>query len=99
MAKSRRKELFPNVTDQQWNDWKWQVRNRIESLEQLKKYVKLSKEEEEGIRKSLKTIRMAITPSLKGVGTIHDGEVWREVRLHSLCLEIGIDHLLEARQG
>ena len=62
MAKSRRKELFPNVTDQQWNDWKWQVRNRIESLEQLKKYVKLSKEEEEGIRKSLKTIRMAITP-------------------------------------
>ena len=46
MAVSRRKELFPEVTDAQWNDWKWQVRNRIETLEKLKKYIKLSKEEE-----------------------------------------------------
>lgn len=62
MAVSRRKQLFPNVTDAQWNDWKWQVRNRIETLEELKKYIKLSKEEQEGIRESLKTLRMAITP-------------------------------------
>ena len=32
---SRRYELFPNVTDEQWNDWKWQVKNRIETLEDL----------------------------------------------------------------
>ena len=62
MNVSRRKELFPEVTDAQWNDWKWQVKNRIEDLATLKKYIKLSKEEEEGIRESLKTIRMAITP-------------------------------------
>ena len=36
MAESRRKQLFPDVTDEQWNDWKWQVRNRIETLEDLK---------------------------------------------------------------
>ena len=59
---SRRKEMFPNVSDAEWNDWKWQVRNRIETLEQLKKYVKLTPEEEEGVAKSLKTLRMAITP-------------------------------------
>jgi len=59
---SRRKELFPEVTDIQWNDWKWQVRNRIETLEQLKKYVHLTEEEEEGVKKSLATLRMAITP-------------------------------------
>ena len=35
---SRRFELFPDVTDEQWNDWKWQVRNRIETLDQLKIY-------------------------------------------------------------
>lgn len=23
-----------NATDEQWNDWRWQVRNRIETLEQ-----------------------------------------------------------------
>ncbi|MDD4746274.1 MAG: lysine 2,3-aminomutase [Salinivirgaceae bacterium] len=60
--KSRRKEYFPNVSDSDWNDWKWQVRNRIETLEELKKYINLTPEEEEGIRKSLQTLRMAITP-------------------------------------
>ena len=62
MVESRRKQLFPDVTDEQWNDWKWQVKNRIETLEQLKKYVNLSAEEEEGVKQTLKTLRMAITP-------------------------------------
>ena len=62
MVESRRKQLFPDVTDEQWNDWKWQVKNRIETLEELKKYVKLSAEEEEGVKQTLKTLRMAITP-------------------------------------
>ena len=62
MKVSRRKELFPNVTNEQWNDWKWQVRNRIETLEELKKYVNLTEEEEMGVKKSLQTLRMAITP-------------------------------------
>ncbi|NLB67483.1 MAG: lysine 2,3-aminomutase [Bacteroidales bacterium] len=62
MNVSRRKELFPEVTDAQWNDWKWQVKNRIETLDQLKKYVKLTPEEEEGVKKTLSTLRMAITP-------------------------------------
>ena len=54
--------MFPDVTDEQWNDWKWQVKNRIETLEDLKKYVKLTAEEEEGVKKTLSTLRMAITP-------------------------------------
>jgi len=62
MQEIRRKQLFPEVTDEQWNDWKWQVKNRIETLEDLKKYVKLTAEEEEGVRKTLSTLRMAITP-------------------------------------
>lgn len=57
-----RKRMFPNVTDEQWNDWKWQVKNRIETLDELKKYINLTPEEEEGVAKSLQTLRMAITP-------------------------------------
>ncbi len=57
-----RGKYFPNVTDAEWNDWTWQVKNRIEKLEDLEKYVKLSPEEEEGVRQVLKTFRMAITP-------------------------------------
>ena len=62
MTESRRYELFPNVTDEQWNSWEWQVKNRIETLEDLKKYVSLTPEEEEGVKKTLQTLRMAITP-------------------------------------
>ncbi|MCH3924404.1 MAG: lysine 2,3-aminomutase [Bacteroidales bacterium] len=62
MQVNRRNELFPNVSDKEWNDWKWQVKNRVETLEDLKKYISLTKEEEDGIRNTLKTLRMAITP-------------------------------------
>ncbi|MFA6844052.1 MAG: KamA family radical SAM protein, partial [Bacilli bacterium] len=59
---SNRKKLFPNVTDEEWNSWHWQVKNRVTTLEQLKKYIKLTKEEEDGIAKTLNILRMAITP-------------------------------------
>ena len=62
MTESKRKIFFPEVSDEQWNDWKWQVKNRIETVEELKKHIKLTEEEEVGIRESLKTLRMAITP-------------------------------------
>jgi len=59
---SRAYGLFRDVPDEQWNDWKWQVRNRVETLDELKKYVRLSKEEEEGVQKCLGELRMAVTP-------------------------------------
>lgn len=59
---NNRQKLFPDVTDAEWNDWHWQVRNRIETLDQLKKYIRLTPEEEEGVAKTLSTLRMAITP-------------------------------------
>ncbi|MDO4721471.1 MAG: lysine 2,3-aminomutase [Peptostreptococcaceae bacterium] len=58
----RRAELFPNVTDEQWNDWRWQVRNRITTVDELKKYIPLTEEEEKGVQSCLETLRMAITP-------------------------------------
>jgi lysine 2,3-aminomutase len=62
MPMSRRAEMFPEVTDLQWNDWKWQVRNRIENLDELKSHFRLTPKEEAGVLQSLATIRMAITP-------------------------------------
>lgn len=59
---SRRFQLFPNVTDEQWNDWKWQVRNRIETVDQLKEFINLTPDEETGVTEALKKLRMAITP-------------------------------------
>ena len=64
MNESRRKYYFPDVTDEQWNDWHWQVKNRIETLDDLKKYVTLTPEEEEGVRESLKTLTTPYVSSL-----------------------------------
>lgn len=55
-------ELWKDVTDEQWNDWKWQVRNRITTVEQLKKVINITSEEEVAIEKVLGTLRMGITP-------------------------------------
>lgn len=62
MKVNRRYELFKDVTDEQWNDWRWQLKNRIETIEDLKKYIPLTAEEEEGVKQCLGTLRMAITP-------------------------------------
>ena len=57
-----RNGLFAEVSEKDWNDWRWQVANRIETVEDLKKHISITAEEEEGIRKCLGTLRMAITP-------------------------------------
>jgi lysine 2,3-aminomutase len=61
-SEARRKELFPDIPDEKWNDWHWQVSHRISDVDTLKKYLPLTEEEEEGSRKALETFRMAITP-------------------------------------
>ncbi len=54
--------LWKDVTQAQWDDWKWQVKNRISTLEDLKQVINLTPEEEEGVKKSLEILRMGITP-------------------------------------
>lgn len=61
-GEARRRELFPDIPDEKWNDWTWQVSNRITDVDRLKKYLPLTAEEEEGARKALENFRMAITP-------------------------------------
>ena len=54
--------LWPDVTEDLWEDWHWQVENRITKLEQLKEILQLTDEEEKGIRGSRGRLSMAITP-------------------------------------
>jgi len=35
--------LWKNVTKNQWDDWKWQVQNRITTVDQLKEVVNLTR--------------------------------------------------------
>jgi len=52
----------PEPYGDEWQDWKWQIRNRITTVEQLEKVVCLSEKEKENISLCLKNFRMAITP-------------------------------------
>ena len=54
--------LWKDTTPGEWNDWRWQVRNRITTLDQLNQVIDLSDEESAGVEKCLQSFRMAITP-------------------------------------
>ena len=54
--------LWKKVTAQEWNDWRWQLRNRITTVDQLKQVVEMTPEEEDMVNRALKSLRMAITP-------------------------------------
>jgi lysine 2,3-aminomutase len=59
---SGRKHYFPHVSDAEWNDWRWQFRNRITTLEELARFLPVPAEEWELRREVLKDFRMGITP-------------------------------------
>ena len=59
---SSTRNFFSDVPDEQWNDWRWQIKNRIETLDELRKHMHFTREEAEGIEKCLGSMRMAITP-------------------------------------
>jgi lysine 2,3-aminomutase len=54
--------LWKDVSESEWNDWKWQVANRVVTVDALSRIVHLTSMEIQGIEKCLKSLRMAITP-------------------------------------
>ncbi|HOP57657.1 MAG TPA: lysine 2,3-aminomutase [Bacillota bacterium] len=58
----RKNKYFKTVSDADWNNWKWQVKNRIINAESLKKYLDITPQEEKEINSVLNKFRMAITP-------------------------------------
>jgi lysine 2,3-aminomutase len=53
---------FPLTTIDSWNDWKWQLRNAITSIEDLKKIMKLSEKEIMAINNLKGRLPLRITP-------------------------------------
>ncbi len=54
--------LYKDVNPLDWEDWRWQMRNRITKLEQVAQVVNLTPEEKEGIQNAKGRMAMAITP-------------------------------------
>ena len=58
---SKRAPIYAEVPDEQWNNWRWQLSNRINSVEEFERVIPLA----EGERKALSApglFRVDITP-------------------------------------
>jgi lysine 2,3-aminomutase len=60
--RTNKQDPWSKVPDEDWNNWKWQLKNRITSLEQLEPLLELSPEEREGCLLANKKLSLAITP-------------------------------------
>lgn len=72
--------IWQDVTKEQWNDWTWQVANRVITVEELEQVVELTDQEKQGIKECLNTLRMAITPYYATLidPTDHEGPIRKQ---------------------
>jgi lysine 2,3-aminomutase len=54
--------LYKDVNPLDWEDWHWQIKHRIRTKEELAQIIKLTPEEEEGLKKASGSLSLAITP-------------------------------------
>jgi lysine 2,3-aminomutase len=57
-----RGRAWKDVPAEDWDNWQWQQRNRVTTLEDLEKVITVSPEEHDAYRKSHETFHMGITP-------------------------------------
>ena len=55
-------EPWESVSKNDWDDWKWQLKNRITTVDQLERLIELSPEERKGCLFANKKLALAITP-------------------------------------
>ncbi len=61
LPRNTRAPRWRDVPDDEWNDWRWQLKNRLNSIGELSEIIRLTPDEEEGIRASGR-LRLDITP-------------------------------------
>ena len=58
----RRAELFPSATDDEWSDWRWQMRHAIRDGATLARHLPLTAGEQEGLVRTVDRFRLGISP-------------------------------------
>lgn len=59
---SYRDYYFPDAEDKDWDDWRWQFRNRITTLAELDRFFPLTCDERAALARLLHEFRLGITP-------------------------------------
>jgi lysine 2,3-aminomutase len=65
-SRSFRKRFFPTTTYETWNDWRWQLRNRITDVAKLSELISLSGMERLAVENGT-SLPLAITPYYAGL--------------------------------
>lgn len=55
-------KMWADITDEQWNDWHWQVANRLDNAEKIGQVINLTEREKKEINKVTGQFRAGITP-------------------------------------
>jgi lysine 2,3-aminomutase len=66
-GKTFRNEYYQEVPIHLWNDWKWQLKNRITAIDQLEKIINLQPDEVKAIKQANVRLPLAITPYYAGL--------------------------------
>jgi len=66
--------LRESAGEERWNDWRWQMQSRITTADELGRILTLSRGEAATLRKSLNSLRMAITPYYASLIDTNDPE-------------------------
>jgi lysine 2,3-aminomutase len=53
---------FKDVSDEEWNDWRWQVRNRLTAVEDFDQVLNLTDEQRADLQACMGRFRVAVTP-------------------------------------
>jgi lysine 2,3-aminomutase len=53
---------YPNISERQWNDWQWQIANRVRTLGQLESFLHLTPQEKMAAECLQTKLPLAITP-------------------------------------
>ena len=56
------RRCYPDATLEEWNDWRWQNRNRVRTLADLERMITLSDEERDAIKRHTGALPVGITP-------------------------------------
>ena len=57
-----RRSFYPDATDKEWNDWRWQLRHSIRDLDGMARILDLSDDERSALLRNRNTLPSRITP-------------------------------------
>ena len=78
------RRFFPGTSAAEWNDWRWQMRSRIRSLEELARIFRLSEDEYAAVAQHKGSLPVGITPYYASLMGLTDaGEPLRRTHITS----------------